>query len=332
MPIEPPSCHPTEISVAEPLTPAYERVKEMLFKPFDLGKWVVIGFGAWLAGLGESGGGFPGGFGGNSGNNFNANGNGADQLRHLYHQVSDYIAGNLIWIVPAAAALFVLLLVFGTLLLWLNCHGKFMFLHCVALNRAEVTEPWEKFNQPANSLFWFRLVLWLISLVVTLPMIGLLVLMVIKITFWNQANFGNVMTAVTIGATLLGISLIFMLVRKFLMDFVVPIMFLRQGSCLAAWREFLSLLGAHPGQFALYILFQIVLAMVISVLVMMAILITCCIAACVLALPFIGTVLLLPVLIFKRSYSLYYLAQFGPEYDVFPKPVVPVPASAPPMI
>jgi len=31
-----------------------------------------------------------------------------------------------------------------------------------------------------------------------------------------------------------------------------------------------------------------------------------------------GTVLLLPVLVFKRAYPLYFLAQFGPEYDVFP--------------
>ena len=42
-------------------------------------------------------------------------------------------------------------------------------------------------------------------------------------------------------------------------------------------------------------------------------------------LPFIGTVLLLPVLVFKRSYSLYFLAQLG--YDVFPvlPPTPPVP-------
>ena len=35
-------------------------------------------------------------------------------------------------------------------------------------------------------------------------------------------------------------------------------------------------------------------------------------------LPYVGTVLLLPVLMFKRCYSLYFLAQFGRDYDVFP--------------
>jgi len=38
-----------EISVTEPVSPALERVKTMLFKPFDLGKWFTIGFCAWLA-------------------------------------------------------------------------------------------------------------------------------------------------------------------------------------------------------------------------------------------------------------------------------------------
>jgi hypothetical protein len=31
---------------------------------------------------------------------------------------------------------------------------------------------------------------------------------------------------------------------------------------------------------------------------------------------------LLPVLVFKRAYSLLFFAQFGPEYDVFPPPAI----------
>jgi hypothetical protein len=60
--------------------------------------------------------------------------------------------------------------------------------------------------------------------------------------------------------------------------------------------------------------------MAIGIIVLLAILATCCIAGCLLLLPFLGTVLLLPVLVFKRAYPLYYLAQYGPQYDVFPVP------------
>ena len=82
----------------------------------------------------------------------------------------------------------------------------------------------------------------------------------------------------------------------------------------------------------LYFLFQIVLGVAIGTLIVMVVLVTCCCAGCLMALPFLGTVLLLPVLIFKRAYPLYFLAQFGPEYDVFPPPAAPVPAPGlPPM-
>ena len=37
----------------------------------------------------------------------------------------------------------------------------------------------------------------------------------------------------------------------------------------------------------------------------------------------LGTVLLLPVIMFKRAYSLHYLAQYGPAYNVFQSTVTP---------
>jgi hypothetical protein len=46
-------------------------------------------------------------------------------------------------------------------------------------------------------------------------------------------------------------------------------------------------------------------------------LVTCCCACCFMVIPYIGTVFLLPILVFGRSYSLYYLAQYGREYNVF---------------
>ena len=45
------------IQFFEPLTRAWERMKHILWRPFDLAKWLVLGFSAWLAGLAGSGGG-----------------------------------------------------------------------------------------------------------------------------------------------------------------------------------------------------------------------------------------------------------------------------------
>jgi hypothetical protein len=49
----------------------------------------------------------------------------------------------------------------------------------------------------------------------------------------------------------------------------------------------------------------------------MLVVLTCCIAACLLAIPYLGTVAMLPVLVFFRAYPIHFLAQFGDTYDVF---------------
>jgi hypothetical protein len=77
-----------------------------------------------------------------------------------------------------------------------------------------------------------------------------------------------------------------------------------------------------------YLLFQIVLALAVVALVLIAVLVTCCIAGCLLILPYLGTVLLLPVLVFSRSYSLYYLGQYANQYNVFLTLAVSPPSSA----
>ena len=309
--------------MVEPVSPALEHVKRMLFRPFDLGKWFIIGFCAWLAYLGEAGCGSGGG-------NYNFGNHsehiGAD-FRHALDQARDYLLNNLDWIIPLAAFLIVVILGLWLFFLWLNSRGKFMFLHCVALDRAEVTEPWNKFATEANSLFWFRLVLGLMGMVLTLSLLGIIAVMILKMIYRGEPDVAGILMAVGLGLALFLVATVFAIIKKFTVDFVVPIMLLRRSRCLAAWREFSRLLSAHFWQFVLYLLFQIVLTLAIGTLIVMVVLITCCCAGCLLLLPYLGTVLRLPVLVFKRSYSLYFLAQFGPEYDVFPPP--PPPPSSP---
>lgn len=326
MSIQPPSSHPREISVTEPVSGAYERVKLMLFHPFDLGKWFALGFCAWLARLGESG-----GYGGNFGN-YKYPGRGAqplDQLRHFYDQAHDYALANLAWLVPLASMVLIILLGLGILFAWLNSRGKFMFLHCVALNKAEIEIPWDKYAGAANRLFGFRLVLGLAGLVLTLPLVVILVVLILRLTQSGDVDFVRLLPVMGLGMGLFLLVLMFALIHKFMVDFVVPIMYLRGGGCRAAWREFLQLLADHAGHFVLYLLFQIVLAIAIGMLLVLLVIFTCCVAGCFMALPYLGAVLLLPILIFNRSYSLYYLAQFGPQYDVFPPSAPPVAVTPP---
>ena len=164
-------------------------------------------------------------------------------------------------------------------------------------------------------------------MLLTFPLLVFIGLAIVRMVLQGGADVAGVMTSVVLGLIFVFVAVILAIVRKFTVDFVDPIQFLRDGNCLVAWWEFYGLLAANPGQFVLYILFQIVMAMAIGIIVVLAVLVTCCIAGCLMLLPFIGTVLLLPVLVFKRSYSLYYLAQHG--YDVFPvlPPTPPLPSA-----
>jgi len=310
---------PNRVSVIDPVTPAIDRVKLILFRPFDLRKWFVIGFCAWLAYLGGGGGGGGGRGGGPPYNVPHKQNEATEQIKQGIETAKDYVSNNLYWIIPVTVTVVVLVILIGLLIAWLNSRGRFMFLHCVATNKAEVAVPWHKFRKQGNSLFLFRIVLGIISfVVVVVPIIGIVVLVIMMVS-GSAPGIISILGIVLLGFTVFALSILLFLVKKFTFDFVVPIMFLRMASCTAGWREFMTILSANKLRFALYLLFQIVIVFVIGTIKMIGFCIGCCLccASCLLLIPYIGTVILLPVSVFTRAYSLCYLQQFGPEFDVF---------------
>jgi hypothetical protein len=85
-----------------------------------------------------------------------------------------------------------------------------------------------------------------------------------------------------------------------------------------AWGRFLSIFNKHPFHFLLYGLFVFVLMVVFVIGVIFAGVMTCCIGFILLVIPYIGTVVTLPVWYTLRAFSLEYFAQFGADYNVFP--------------
>jgi hypothetical protein len=306
------------VSVVEPLTPAIERVKTILFRPFDFGKWLAIGFCAWLAELGK-----PKGGGGPGGGGRRPFPGGPTNLAEIVNRAKDdlasargYVEANLHWIIPLVIFGAVVGIIVWLLLLWLSSRGRFMFLHCVAENKAEVAVPWDKFSRHANSLFVFRVILGLINIVAVAAAIFTGILL---FTGAAMAGFkaGAGVGVIAVFVSTVSIGIVLLVVQKLTKDFVVPIMFLRTASCTTAWREFLELLSANTGRFVLYLLFQIVIGIVIGIVILSGMCITCGCACCFFAIPYVGTVVLLPVFAFVRSYSLCYLQQYGPAFDVF---------------
>lgn len=299
------------VSVVEPLTPAINRVKTVLFRPFDLGKWFVIGFCAWLAYLGKGGGGGGGGTPPTGGRG------GSVGPQELFFQARDYVMANLSWIVPLAIFGVVLSIALWLLVVWLSSRGRLMFLHCVATNRGEVKVPWNKYAKQAGSLFVFRLVMHVIGFFGVVCPIVFFALLIFGMVSAGEPAVGGIVGGLLIFLAIVLVGTCLTVVGVFTADFVEPIMILRMTSCTAAWGEFIELLRANKGRFFIYVLFKIVIGMAIGVVMMLIVCATCCCAACVIAIPYIGTVVLLPVLVFQRSYPLYYLQQYGAQYDVF---------------
>lgn len=302
------------ISVIDPLSRAIDWATHVLFRPFDFRKWLVLGFCAWLAQCGEGG----GGGGGNSGSSWRGGDVDRGEFdRHEFergmYEAWDWVLAHLTPILLIGACVVIFAVVLWLLVLWLSSRGKFMFLDGVVQNRGAVVEPWHRLRAPANSLFMFRIVLSLIgfsSIVLILAFAGFQV--------WVYLDSNDSASLLTLGLVLAGLAFavavsVFVLIGLAIEDFVVPLMYLNQSGVGPAWRELGSLVAARPGAFVLYVLMKIVLAVVLVVVGIMA----CCATCCIVALPYVGTVILLPVYVFLRAYPLYFLGQFGPKYARF---------------
>lgn len=299
------------ISVIDPVGKAYDWMLQVLFRPFDPGKWFTIGFCAWLAYFGENGGSgfnYPGG-GGNQGH--------GGSLRTELGRIQDFVTSNLYWIVPVAAGVILLSLAFMVLFLWLSSRGKFMFLHCVARNRSEVAWPWNQYRREADSLFRFRVVLALIGCFLFLPLIALAVFAGFRMAMASNLEAGWVVLLIASALSLLLLALVWWILKRLIEDVMVPIMFVKRGTWREGWHETWAVVLDNAGVFALYFLFRIVLGLATGLIVLLVVLFTCCIAGCLMLIPYIGTVLLLPVLVFYRAYSAHFVAQFSPQYDAF---------------
>jgi len=109
------------------------------------------------------------------------------------------------------------------------------------------------------------------------------------------------------------VVILFVLAWSLIANFMTPVMYRRRCRAYESFRAVTTLIAANPGEILLYCLFLIVLALATAIVACLVTCVTCCIAA----IPYIGTVILLPVFVLLRSFSLLFLRQFGPEYDVW---------------
>jgi hypothetical protein len=93
----------------------------------------------------------------------------------------------------------------------------------------------------------------------------------------------------------------------------VPLMYVRRCRAGQAFRQVAGLVLENAGPFILFCLFGVCLLLGAGMIGGIATCLTCCLAL----LPYVGTVILLPVFVFLRTFGLRFIRQFGPDYDVW---------------
>jgi len=308
------------LTYIEPLRRAWNRMVEQLFRPFDLSKWIIVGFTCWLVRLGESGGGGGGGFSGSppSGdNNGSLGGEWFDPSGWASWWERIWESIELTFVVYLVGCIVVAIVALVLLILWLSSRGHFMFLDNVVRNRAQVVAPWKEYRKEGNSLF-----LWRLGFVVACVVVMFLTALPGILTLISAGN-GDSGAGIALGIVVLLIPTLLAAValaytELFLTDFVAPIMYRQRLKTTAAWRVFLPELRKHGAELLLYGLFVLALHIAVVLVIVAVGLVTCCIPFFILAIPVVGTVTLLPLHLTYRLFSLEFLGQFGPDFQLLP--------------
>lgn len=300
------------IEIFEPFGTAFERMKRILFQPFDFAKWCVVGFAAFLSGSWGSG------FG------FRVPGKGDWTFRSSSHGDLAISGWPALWFLPFIIAGAILIFIVVLVLMWIRARGRFIFTDCVVKNRAAIVAPWNEYRREGNSFFLFSLAVMFLALVV---MAALVLPIVVPLGLFSHGKLTTeihplaVVAFVLVGLLWLAFAVFFAVVTQFM----IPIMYRRHCLAREAFFEVLRLVLARPGPIILYVLFGFVLILALLLVSTIVSCLTCCVAG----LPYVSSVVLLPAFVWLLAFKLLFLQQFGPDYDVWATAESQAPAAAP---
>ncbi len=304
---------------------AWHRMKWMLFTEGTANKWFMLGFSAWLMMLGQQGGGGLRIFNAIPDRSFQKQG-GANVLT----SIMQWCALHWLLVSCLAVAVLFLFLALWVLTTWLGARAQFVFLDQVAQNQTAITEPWRNYRAEGNSLFLWSIMFAVVIFVTMLVVLGVPGGAMLWLAF--KAQKGGATVALLLGLLALMLVLVIPLavvgaaIVRLLQDFVVPLMYRYRLSATAAWRYFGQVWRVHWKGFLAYLLLHVVLSIIGGLAVLATIICTCCIAGCLMMLPYLGAVILLPVTVYFRLYSLYFLQMLHPDYRLIVQQPPPLPA------
>jgi hypothetical protein len=225
-----------------------------------------------------------------------------------------WIRDNAAMIAVIAAMVIILVMAIWALLLWLRSRAQFIFIDNLVRDEGAIVAPWGYLRRQGNSLFLFQLVLHMLMGLAGLAVLGLGALLAWPDIQARDFTGHGISAIVVVGVLVALMTLGLVVIQMVVMLLVVPVMYLRDQTFQEAWHDVRTqLLPGNTGTIVLFMLLYVAISIAASFVAAMATCLTCCMTA----LPYIGTVILLPILVFMQCYALYFVQQFGPQWRIF---------------
>jgi len=290
-------------TIREAFSISWEKMKEILFRPFDWGTWLVLTLAFWLAGLGE------GGF------NLSFRNLPTDResmgvlLQPIQTAAAQLNLTTGIFILLIAAILFFFAVTIGLLLLWVRCRARFVVLDMLLRGaRAEsFGNRWKLFQKQGNS-FFFTQILLTVLMVFCGICCGGGIFFALTLFLEKPENGGiDLVTGCLFAALIVILALLsigFAIYLLLFQEYGALRMYRTDCPGAEALQELNRKLMERPWTFVRYLIGLLIYFVLVTLLIVLFSCLTCCIGGILLAVPFLSTMILLPLLYVRWQYSL----------------------------
>jgi len=239
------------ISAVDTIALAFQHTKRQLFQPFRFGQWTRLAIVGLLAGELGSGGTF------HLPSNFSSAQHGS-QGPLSFPRIDPALLGLLIATIVATG------LIFMVVMTYISSVMRFVLFDGVLRKECHIREGWNSRQGPGLNYFFWTLALGFGTLGAILVLLGIPLALAFA-AGWVTHPRDHLMPLILGGIVVLGLLLILVvavaIVFVLTKDFVVPQMALEGIGPIEGWKRLWPMLQAEKGEYGVYILMKIVLAM-----------------------------------------------------------------------
>jgi len=238
------------ISAADSVSPAIQRTRDFLFRPFSWGTYLKLGLVAVLT------------------EGFTSNLNSHKPTPSSQPSVHGPVLNSLRdipneWIAGIVAAV-LLVIVVVLFIAWLITRLRFAYFHCLVHNTREIRPGWHLYRDRAARFFWMNIAVgvcfFALVVLIALPFVSGLMRLVHDTPPGGQPDWMAVLSLVLpLIPIVLVLAIAAYLADVILRDFMLPHYALEGATAGEAWAQVWARISAEKAQFLAYVLLRLVL-------------------------------------------------------------------------